>query len=120
MHIYHTGKRNRWNMEEEGGLRMDSMAPRDASVVVTIDVPEALETSSLLVRLLETLRQNDTCALWSFEFSRLPGFVDQITSRSTRQEFGVLATPKWAGLNATRSCFGRELSARMSLASEVG
>lgn len=93
---------------------------RLATVLISVDIARNQEDSSVLTGLLEALRRHRTAALWSLEFERAAASVDRIRGAWPAHEFGLLARDTWAGPQASRNIFGRELSARMACALTMG
>jgi hypothetical protein len=99
---------------------MQYPAPRVATVVVTIDIDQTVADCEMLTGLLDVLRRYRTPAMWSFEFQRQVAAIDQICETCSSQEFGLLATRRWADPRASRTAFSRELAQRLSCADRLG
>jgi hypothetical protein len=93
---------------------------RRPTVVVTVDLGPANEGNPVLPSILDQLSEFRTPAAWLFARQGNPSTIARIFCGTVEHEFGILATPDWAGPRATRSQFAQGLAEAVARAAEAG
>jgi hypothetical protein len=99
---------------------MHDSARHVATLVISVDIDQALEGSTTVTALTELLNGHRVPALWSFGFFRAPTVVDTLREQTARHEFGLLAHRSWTHADVSRRDFTRELAARFACAMRAG
>ena len=86
-----------------------------ASLLISIDVPSALEMTGLL----ELFGGYDIAATWNLAELEQTSLISRIRSANAQHEIGILATDAWVGPQIGRGHFAVELQYRIDLASSA-